>query len=111
MNRGDRVCKLCQSNEVEDEIHFLFNCPALEPTRAQFIHSITLAQPNFVFNTPTQQINYLYFNEHLSNNILDISANMLSVLYEKRNKLIAYKEDLWRCELVKPTVIKFTRNI
>ena len=73
-------------------VHFLFNCPALEPTRAQFIHSITLAQPNFVFNTPTQQINYLYFNEHLSNNILDISANMLSVLYETRNKLMCLKQ-------------------
>ena len=109
LDRSDRLCKLCQTNEVEDEIHFLLKCPVFESTRSQFINSIMALHPNFAFNTPYQQINYLFYNEHLPYNILDISARMLSKLFEKRSKLISINECAWRCELIQPLVIKFRR--
>jgi hypothetical protein len=34
-----RFCKLC-SSEVEDEIHFLLKCSALDTTRSSFIENI-----------------------------------------------------------------------
>ena len=30
LDRSDRLCKLCTTAQVEDEIHFLFRCPTLE---------------------------------------------------------------------------------
>ena len=94
-------------NEVEDEIHFLLKCPVLESTRSQFLNSIFESQPNFFYYTPAQQINYLYFNEHLPNNILDVANNMLSKMFEHRKKLISIEEDLWHCESQGPLVLKF----
>ena len=32
-----RLCKLCTLNVPEDEIHFLFQCPALSTTRGNFL--------------------------------------------------------------------------
>ena len=106
LDRSDRLCKLCHANEVEDEIHFLLKCPVLESTRCQFINSIVAAHPNFIFNNTYQQINYLFYNEHLPYNILDISARMLSQLFEIRSKLISSNECAWRCEVIKPLVLK-----
>ena len=33
----ERLCKLCKSNEVEDELHFFFLCDALEYVRAPLL--------------------------------------------------------------------------
>ena len=32
----ERVCQICKSQEVEDELHFLFNCPKYN-TRGKFL--------------------------------------------------------------------------
>ena len=31
--REDRLCTLCNSNSIEDQIHFLFNCPFYDTYR------------------------------------------------------------------------------
>ena len=36
----ERLCKLCQLNKVEDELHFLFHCPAYEHERDTFYNSL-----------------------------------------------------------------------
>jgi len=36
----DRLCQLCNNNVIEDEIHFLFHCPAYQEVRAHFIHDV-----------------------------------------------------------------------
>ena len=39
--RENRFCKLCNSdNKIEDEIHFLFECPALQHQRDQHLNSL-----------------------------------------------------------------------
>ena len=35
--RGDRMCNLCNSNEIEDEIHFLFQCSRYEILLRSFL--------------------------------------------------------------------------
>ncbi len=35
--RDERICRRCQSGEVDDEHHMVFDCPALEEVRVQHI--------------------------------------------------------------------------
>ena len=38
----NRLCKLCETNTIEDEIHFMFHCPALDDTRSSVISNFEL---------------------------------------------------------------------
>ena len=33
-----RICKCCKTNEIEDEMHFLFNCPLYEMERKDILN-------------------------------------------------------------------------
>ena len=44
----DRICKLCNIG-VEDETHFLLQCPVLENKRTQIINNIKNANTNFLY--------------------------------------------------------------
>ena len=43
----NRICILCDRNEVEDEIHFLFNCPLYENLRTTWLKNIINKCPEF----------------------------------------------------------------
>ena len=87
LHRSDRLCKLCHTEQVEDEIHFLFKCPALQLCRLPFITSIFEIHPQFANQSYLQKMHYLYFNENLPNNILELSANLLFNLNNMRDSL------------------------
>ena len=40
LSRNERICQFCQTNSVEDELHFLFDCPAFDTSRAISINLI-----------------------------------------------------------------------
>lgn len=52
---ADRICKLCNSNATEDEVHFVFECPVYAKERAELITCLDLA-PN--------QLNLRYLYGH-----------------------------------------------
>ena len=85
--RNDRHCKLCDTDQVEDEIHFLFTCPSLAQYRQPFITSISELQPHFPIKSYHQKIKYLYFNESVPINILVIASNLLYNLNSARDTL------------------------
>ena len=85
--RNDRHCKLCHTEQVEDETHFLLTCPSLAQYRQPFITSILELQPHFANKNSHQKINYLYFNESVPTNILVISSNLLYKLNNARDAL------------------------
>ena len=87
LSRSDRTCKLCHTEQVEDEIHFLFMCPSLELYRQPYLSSISELHPHFANQSHQQQINYLYFNEKVPNNILEVSSNLLFKLNSMRDTL------------------------
>ena len=37
----DRVCPLCHTGEVEDEVHFLLVCPLYDSLREQFLPEVS----------------------------------------------------------------------
>ena len=38
--RAQRLCQMCDQNVVEDELHFLFECPAYDDLRQQYAQSL-----------------------------------------------------------------------
>ena len=45
----ERLCKVCESQSVENEFHFIFDCPAYSQLRLVNYNWIIMAYPN-VFN-------------------------------------------------------------
>ena len=86
--REERFCKLCASQEVEDEIHFILNCPSLGQCREPFIQNIAALNPRYQSMSPHGKIKYLFFNEALPNNILEIATSLLASLAKNRKTLL-----------------------
>ena len=40
VDKGDRVCKVCNTRATEDEYHFLFKCETLQPVRDHFYNRV-----------------------------------------------------------------------
>ena len=83
--REDRICKLCNSDKVEDEIHFIFECPAFANHRAPHIDSLLQIHPPSRFFDNSQKLNYLFFNENTPNPTLEIAADLLLELTNGRD--------------------------
>jgi hypothetical protein len=58
----ERICKLCLT-EVEDEIHFLLKCEALQNVRTPFIDLINNNNYNFKYLDIRDQFIWLMSNE------------------------------------------------
>ena len=37
LERNQRVCSMCNSNDIEDEFHFILQCPAYNDLRKKFL--------------------------------------------------------------------------
>ena len=44
--RDNRNCPFCGSNQIEDEIHFLFNCSKCSLIRNNFYNKVKILIPN-----------------------------------------------------------------
>ena len=81
--RAERHCKLCNTGEVENEIHFILNCPALSHSRESYIKTLS-SDHSFMRRSPESKVKYLYFNENLPDKQLILAADMLSCLKDRR---------------------------
>lgn len=87
--REERVCKLCTSGNVEDEVHFILNCPKLANTRDVHLTALNATSNRFSKLTPDEKIKYLYFNENISPLDLKISSALLCSLQEARVNILS----------------------
>ena len=60
----DRICKICQMNEIGDEFHYLFNCTFFSPQRARHLKRYYYTPPNMY--KMTQLFESSDFNEMLN---------------------------------------------
>lgn len=44
--RNERVCKLCDKNQLGDEFHYLFSCPHFQEARNKYIGHVNCINPN-----------------------------------------------------------------
>ena len=87
--RSERFCKLCNTGEVENELHFILNCPTLSQVRDNFLNSLSGTNKAFSQLPPESKLRYLYFNEYLPQPELHTAANMLEALKVKRDALLS----------------------
>ena len=50
IDRQNRICRLCDLNRVEDELHFGFECPAYRIEREDMIDKLRFGNQGFVVN-------------------------------------------------------------
>ena len=86
--RAERVCTLCDSNRVEDEIHFLFECPTLATHRSHHLNILTRTSPILSTLNNNQKLNYLFVNEKTPQNTLCMAVDLLLKLMNVRDSLI-----------------------
>ena len=68
----ERICHICENRNIEDENHFLLECPAYNHIRSQF--------HNLCYNTDLPSLLQCQnYSEH---------ARLLSKLFEHRNKIL-----------------------
>ena len=62
IDRKERFCKVCRSNKVEDEFHFLLECPVYNDLRRKYIPHFFRLSKTFVNFTVyyAQEMNLFY---------------------------------------------------
>ena len=88
--KEERVCPFC-TNKVEDEVHFLLECPVYRTPREEMISAVTQDNPSFSLMTPKAQ-----FVELMSPENSQFVAKTIDNFFEIRNFLINKpKRPIW----------------
>ena len=90
-NKNERFCKLCTMNRIENESHFLFDCPALTLIRNPLLHDIYTIHPELAHLPSEIKIRRLFFNEKLDQPTLDLASTLLLELTLARDKVLNNK--------------------
>ena len=83
-----RFCKLCNSNKIGNECHFLFECPALEATRKPLLENILNTHRHLIYLSNEEKTKYLFFNNQLGNPTLLSASTLLWELFVARTALL-----------------------
>ena len=81
----NRLCKICSNNDPEDETHFLFKCPTLNPERNVMINAFSEKDSNIDFLSNDY---ILQFRQMMNEDNLYLSAVCIEKLYLKRRNVI-----------------------
>ncbi len=65
LDRHLRFCTLCESNTVEDEMHFLFSCSSLESARKEWIEPLVKQLDNYKSLGVFEKTRCLLEREHI----------------------------------------------
>ena len=80
----ERFCKLCNSNLIENEVHFIFQCNFLSQIRTPHLIKLYKSNP-FLTSFPSHELLlYLYFNENVPPDEFKIACDLLSHLLSTR---------------------------
>ena len=55
-----RLCKICNIEDIEDEWHFLFKCTKFDYERERFFNNIVTDLPEFGYFKEEDQLKYLF---------------------------------------------------
>ena len=78
-----RLCPSC--NEIEDEKHFVLDCPIYRDEGVKLYDKIHTVNPTFVELVPDNKFIFLYTSNHRQ--IINWFGKFIHVCFEKRSKL------------------------
>ena len=87
VKREDRICQLCESNEIEDEVHFLIDCDFYNNIRQKYVNNIL---QNYCNNRgKLDQLIYLLTSSH--DETIEQVGNYVYGAFQKRNQFLYNK--------------------
>ena len=90
LSRKDRICDLCSQRNIENEMHFLIDCPFYSATREPFWNVFKRASSNFENLTPWSQFLWLVNNEESS--VLKSLGTFIDLAFTlRKEKLLSMK--------------------
>lgn len=81
----ERICKMCSQNNIEDELHFLFQCDLYTQERTQFMQKMSDSNANFSTEADINKLRII-----MENNIY-IFGKYLKTIFNKRRQTIYSK--------------------
>ena len=91
--RDNRNCPFCGSNQIEDEIHFLFNCSKYTLIRNDFYNKIKILIPNITELPVSVLINKLM---NSANNYINLQfMKYISARFNFRDELLSSLIGQW----------------
>ena len=79
----DRKCKICNSVEVEDEIHFMFHCTKYMAERENFVRFINSINDNFSNLSDKDKLIWLMNNE--DKDVIKVLSEYIYKCFKTRN--------------------------
>ena len=78
-----RICRLCNENKIEDEIHFTMQCKTFTAERKSFNSNLIEICPNYK-NIPTDEQKYIFLQTNEDNCFLELFGEYIFTIYNKR---------------------------
>ena len=86
VERGDRLCKFCSINAIEDEIHFLINCNKYKEERTVLFEKIVRIYPSF--NTiPDDKSKFIFLMTQENIDVTKMMALFIKKSFETRSSI------------------------
>ena len=82
---NERKCKLCK-NGIEDEIHFLLQCPKITSVRTNILNEI--GQKFINFKNMNDEAKFIWLMSSEDSFIIKKMCSLLQYLYEKRSSIL-----------------------
>lgn len=86
IQRSERICKKCNSSNVEDEFHFLLQCSIYNEERRKFLKHISCFNKYFCNLTDTEKCQWLFIQENIQ--IIEIFASFVDKCFDIRKKYV-----------------------
>lgn len=86
---NDRICKLCNSS-IEDEVHYLLECPSLSHVRDPLIDNICFKYKNFKNLNSISKFIWLMTSEDTV--IIQFVYKLLNSLAEEKNEKLSGRD-------------------
>ena len=83
LQRDERICKNCDTGKVEDEFHFLLECPNYSQERHAFFNNIKTKIHLFTSMSDKEKFEWLFIQEDLS--VLENFALFIDNCFLKRS--------------------------
>ena len=81
ISRENRLCPLCNSNQVENETHFLLDCSKYSLQRRTFLNRINELIPNFERKSTSESIKLLMDSNdyHVNKLVMKFNSSCMNI--------------------------------